>query len=497
MPKTDAEEVMAGMAELFQQIKDKKMTIDPNLRKRIDVVNEGNKIVLPEKMSFSSAISVLTLKMKEEETEVSIYEEVDTYPLDGAFAFMKAMNQTYGWASPVAIPPKGFFDSEKPPVMVDVEIGYGEHAQVIWGGFQIPGITGLLETSADWDGKKAKFIIKGKVKKKHQAEIKALADLTRDLVAKESIYKGKAIILKTSDEGKLDVENPPGFLDLSRINPDELVFPKEIMAQVNINLFTPIERTAECRKNKIPLKRGVLLEGPYGTGKTLTAYVTAKKCADNGWTFVYLDRVTALRDALLFAKRYAPAVIFAEDIDRVIEGSRSISGDDILNNIDGIGSKNAEIITILTTNHVDRIQQAMLRPGRLDAVISVQPPDSEAAQQLVRLYARELLAEKEDLTEAGKILDGQIPAVIREVVERSKLYAISRIKTGEPVKLKGKDLALSAQGMKAHLALLNRPLEKADTPEEAAGKSIGKLLGHIVTPQTERVLAVINDNSKD
>jgi SpoVK/Ycf46/Vps4 family AAA+-type ATPase len=76
--------------------------------------------------------------------------------------------------------------------------------------------------------------------------------------------------------------------------------------------------------HKVPLKRGVLLEGPYGTGKTLTAFVTAKKCVENGWTFIMLDRVAALKEALTFARMYAPAVVFAEDIDRSVEGERTV-----------------------------------------------------------------------------------------------------------------------------------------------------------------------------
>src|SRR5262249_9702485 len=112
--------------------------------------------------------------------------------------------------------------------------------------------------------------------------------------------------------------------------------------------------------------------------KTLTAYVTAKKSSSNNWTFIYLDRVAGLHEAFRFAKQYAPSVIFAEDIDRAVNGDdRTTDIDDVLNTIDGIESKGGEIITILTTNHVDQINRAMLRPGRLDAVISIQAPDAE------------------------------------------------------------------------------------------------------------------------
>src|SRR5690606_34759444 len=136
---------------------------------------------------------------------------------------------------------------------------------------------------------------------------------------------------------------------------------EEVGAQIRTNLLAPLLYTEACRRHKIPLKRGVLLEGPYGTGKTQTAYACALLATQNNWTFIYLDRVAALDEALVFARQYAPAVVFAEDIDRVTQGERSVEIDDVLNNLDGIDSKNTDIITILTSNHANNINKAMLR----------------------------------------------------------------------------------------------------------------------------------------
>src|SRR5262249_43736373 len=151
------------------------------------------------------------------------------------------------------------------------------------------------------------------------------------------------------------------------------------------------------------------------------------KAVRNGWTFIYLDTVLDLKRGLDFAARYAPAVLFAEDIDRVVDGERSVSLDEILNTIDGVDTKNGEIITVFTTNHVEKINPAMLRMGRLDALIHVAPPDAKAAERLVQLYSRGLLEDNCDLTEVGKMLSGKIPAFIREVTERAKIATIARV----------------------------------------------------------------------
>ncbi len=418
----------------------------------------GTKITLPDdphQMKVSEAIESLKRIEKEQETVVSVNEIVKAFPFDGAYAFMKAMKQIYGWAT--AVPTPSFF-GPRPPQTISLEIEVGVTTQIIWGEFEVPGIEGRLKTGV-WKSDEGMmyFCLQGQVKKKHMAEIARLANLTRDLVATESIYRGKAVQLQVNDKGQVDFNKSPKFIDLSRINEDELTFSEEVGAQVENFLWVPIEHTKACRTHKIPLKRGVLLEGPYGTGKTLTAFVTAKKAKNNGWTFVMIPQVSGLKDALQFSRLYQPAVLFAEDVDRAVTGERSVAMDDILNTIDGGESKGSEVITILTSNHVENINKAMLRPGRLDAIIKVSAPDAKAAEKLMRIYARETLSTDADLSKAGKELSGRIPAVIREAVERAKLYAVSRAakNNSEKVEITGEDLYLSARGMSAHLGLLD------------------------------------------
>jgi transitional endoplasmic reticulum ATPase len=144
--------------------------------------------------------------------------------------------------------------------------------------------------------------------------------------------------------------------------------------------------------------------------------------------------------------------------------------DGILNTLDGVGTKESEIITILTTNHVDNINKAMLRPGRLDAVLTVTPPDGPTAVKLARQYARGLLDDSNALELAGQEMAGMIPAVIREVVERSKLWAIGRA-GGDLSKLAltADDLVGAAQGMQDHLTLL---AEEQKVPQDTLESKI-------------------------
>jgi transitional endoplasmic reticulum ATPase len=147
-----------------------------------------------------------------------------------------------------------------------------------------------------------------------------------------------------------------------------------------------------------------------------------------------------------FAKNYGPCVIFAEDIDRHVSGEeRTVEIDQILNCLDGVDTKGAELLVVFTTNNVEAINSAMMRPGRLDAVIHVTPPDAVAAGVLVENYSRGMLANDIDMTVVGEAMKGLIPAVIREAVERAKLFSVNEmVRSGAEVDGKSVRITTSA-----------------------------------------------------
>jgi len=432
----------------------------------VPILHKGKAITLPAEptpMDIPTSIDVLKRRYKEDSRIEEVAETVDAFPWDGAVAFHKALKAVYGWVGGKTL--ESMWGS-KPPKHISLEIGHDETIQVPWGAVEIPGMEGYLNTSAGEIEGRAVFQITGEVAKRHLPEVQRIAALTREIVKTDSIYKGKAVRFRV-DGNKLNMDEPPRFLNLSSVKHTELVFTEDLTEHLGTNLFALIEHTEICRKLGIPLKRGVLLEGKYGTGKTQTAFVTADRAVNNGWTFIMLESVSALADALAFARAYQPCVVFAEDIDRVVSGEhRSTDIDSVLNTIDGIESKGTEVLTVLTTNHIETINPAMLRPGRLDAVISVTPPDAATAEKLIRVYAKGLVTKDEDLTSAGEELDGQIPAMIREVVERSKLYAINR-EGSESFTLLASDLIAASRQMRAHMDLL-KGKEKETVPDVAA-----------------------------
>lgn len=439
------------------------------------IVRVGDQITIPDGMSFDDAIMALDRKRREEDKEIAVEETFDINPLEGALAFNEALIEKFKWITVDTIKSKSFFAPDQPPKYINVPINLNNTVQVPWGRLTIPGVDGHVDTSWQIKRNKPVFCLRGEMKFKSKDIFADICSLTRKFAKEQSIYKGKA--LKASfprlEEATSMEDFFPEFLDLSSIDTDSLVFSKELEQIINVTLFTPIEKTNECRKHNIPLKRGILLEGPYGVGKTLTAHVTAKKCIDNDWTFIYIASVDDLANAIEFARQYQPAVVFSEDLDQALQGkNRDDQVNRILNTIDGINAKGTEIIVVLTTNNVENITQAMLRPERLDAVISVMPPDADAVIRLIRQFAKNQISENEDLTEVGKKLAGHIPASIHEVVQRSKLAAISR--TGEGAQITAEDLLIVANGMIRHLKLLEPVQEDNREPIVKAAEVLGQ-----------------------
>src|SRR5258706_10639826 len=145
------------------------------------IVRHGDKLVVPETMPLESAIKVLTVQMQDEEVIIAIEEAIDCFPWEGAIAFKKAIEQTFGYGGTVATP--GFF-GPKPPSEIAIETGVNTKVSCPWGRFRF-----ALGTEQEWlgtgtssrDGRLI-FAVTGNVKKKWKSTILKLADLTREIV---------------------------------------------------------------------------------------------------------------------------------------------------------------------------------------------------------------------------------------------------------------------------------------------------------------------------
>ena len=412
------------------------------------IKHAGTQIILPAvpfNMTEDEAIDALNRVKAENAQKFDVHEVIPGIPWDAAVATYKALQDLYGVVtSKTAMT----FFGPKHPSFLSVKTGpaAGEVLQIPIGDLQLPTSKATFKFGI-FDGG---AYIRGTVNKRDKERLVQIAALASELMKKESIYKGKAIRVNATDEGGIDMSNQPEFIDLSTITPDMLVHNAVAADLIDTNIFSPLMNTAQCRRNGIPLKRGILLEGTYGTGKTLTALVTAKIATDNGWTFIMLNRCNGLAAALDFSKLIQPVAVFTEDLDRFADRTNE-SVNDLINTLDGLDTKTNEVLVVVTTNHIELFDKALLRPGRFDAVISLLPPDPETVQKLIVKYAKGKLEPGANLKEVGDILAGQVPASIAEVVKRAFLANMQRGRDEILVR----DLVSAATGMKRHFELLS------------------------------------------
>lgn len=411
------------------------------------VERTGDKIILPEGANLGEVIDVLQRQREHEEQVTMIHYTIPAPPWDGAQALMKAIETNTG----VFLHNGDMGGAHQ----IDVEVDYGKTIAIPWGKFELAGMEGAVVTT-DTTSENGLIVFQCHVrcKRKYEERARRILELARDIASKESLHRGKAFSMKFFDEDgdQIDMPTPTFF----KISPEEPIFNRELADAIERNVLVPIRYSDALREQGQTLKRGILFAGEYGVGKTMLSSYIARMSTQAGWTFIYVKDSKELPDALKYAQQFQPAVVFAEDIDRVAGAERTDEVNELLNQLDGIDSKNAEIIAILTTNHPERINDAMGRPGRIDMVINVSLPDADTAGRMIMAYGNDSLVSGIDVSKAAAILAGQIPARIREAINRGRLEALRRTNGDKTAKVSAEDLEAAAKDIKAEAATLSK-----------------------------------------
>lgn len=419
---------------------------------------EGTSFILPEqyKGDVDAVVSYLRRYQAQMGTMHEFTKVFRYRPYDVAHAVNLALKEIFGTTG-IGEVTTGFF-GDTPPQFVTVKTSVDEEIQVPWGAITFPPLGEGATIIAEGSTQKGIGVV-GRVcinAPRHQrAVVDGLFRLIEEKLKTHSIYRGKALM--RADHWV------PEFLDVRRVNPAHVIYSESVLEQLNANVWALIENTDLMREIGESLKRTVLLEGPYGTGKSLAAYLTAQKAEDNGWTFIFVRPGDNLDYALRTAQLYAPAVVFFEDVDVIGEAGDPAQISKLLDSFDGISNKGTEIISILTTNHKDKIHRGMLRPGRLDAMISINSLDEEGIKKLIAANVPDGTVVDVDYAEVYKAFEGFTPAFAKEAISRTKRYAIAR--TGmAPQILTTSDFAAAAQSMRPQFELMMEAAEHKVRP---------------------------------
>ena len=194
------------------------------------------------------------------------------------------------------------------------------------------------------------------------------------------------------------------------------------------------------------IPHGVLLFGAPGTGKTLVARAVAGEAQAAFFSIAASEFIEAIvgvgasrvRDLFAKAKESAPSIIFIDELDAVGRsrgGSAGISGandereqtlDQILTEMDGFESTQA-VVVIGATNRPEILDPALLRPGRFDRRVAVQPPDRNGRVQILRVHTRSMpLGADVDLEALASSTPGMVGADLANLANEAALRAARR-----------------------------------------------------------------------
>ena len=194
------------------------------------------------------------------------------------------------------------------------------------------------------------------------------------------------------------------------------------------------------------MPHGVLLSGPPGTGKTLLARAVAGEAHAAFFSIAASEFIEAIvgvgasrvRDLFAKAKEAEPAIIFIDELDaigRSRAGSVSVTGandereqtlDQILTEMDGFDSTEA-VVVLGATNRPEILDQALLRPGRFDRRVAVQPPDRAGRRKILEVHTRSIpLAEDVDLDALASSTPGMVGADLANLANEAALLGARR-----------------------------------------------------------------------
>jgi cell division protease FtsH len=211
-----------------------------------------------------------------------------------------------------------------------------------------------------------------------------------------------------------------------------------------------LREPAKYHKLGARIPKGVLLVGGPGTGKTLLARAVAGEAnvpflAISATEFVELFvgvGASRVRDLFTRAKAVSPSIIFIDEIDAIggSRGARSpVSGggndereqtlNQMLVSMDGFEPNDA-VIVLAATNRPDILDHALLRPGRFDREVIVDPPDRKGREAILKIHSRNIpLAQEVDLGDLARMTPGMSGADLANLCNEAALSAARKQKS--------------------------------------------------------------------
>jgi ATPase family associated with various cellular activities (AAA) len=255
---------------------------------------------------------------------------------------------------------------------------------------------------------------------------RAVDDIRRLSIAR-NVFRGHVIEFGGEVFG-YDRDALLSFQPRPRVARDEVILPPDVLDGIERQVLGVARHASRLLASGQHLKRGILLHGAPGTGKTHTIRYLLGQLA--GVTVLLLSgrALGMIAEACSVARTLQPSVVVVEDVDLIAEQRDYGEGEhpllfQLLNEMDGLG-EDLDITFLLTTNRADLLEPALAqRPGRVDHAALLPVPDADARLRLLHLYQGQLVL---DLSDPGAVISrtgGVTASFMKELLRRAALRA--------------------------------------------------------------------------
>ncbi|MDD5417692.1 MAG: CDC48 family AAA ATPase [Candidatus Nanoarchaeia archaeon] len=248
------------------------------------------------------------------------------------------------------------------------------------------------------------------------------------------------------------------FLEVPKVHWEDIGGLKDTKEKLIESVEWPLKSPDSFRRLGIEPAKGILLYGPPGCGKTMLAKAIATESKANFISIKASEIMSkwvgesekAIREIFRKARQASPSIIFFDEIDAIAPKRGRNYGSDvtekvvnqILTEMDGLEAL-GDVVVIGATNRPDIVDSALLRPGRLDRMILVEPPEEESRIKIFEVHTKGMPLEKDvNLKKLAEKTAGYSGADIKSVCREAALFALREKQDAKIVSMKNFTKAL-------------------------------------------------------
>ena len=259
-----------------------------------------------------------------------------------------------------------------------------------------------------------------------------LAALVADAEGARNLYRGRAMVASVNNGLRLELT------ELPQVTRDNVIVPAAVWDEIDLNVAAVTVRRELMQRLGLGVRRGILLAGPPGVGKTVISQVIARELLGE-FTVIIVDARAgqhALAEVFKEARSFGPTLIILEDVDLIVESRYAGPSSTLSEFLAAMDTDPmAPILTMASTNDVATLDVAAVRSARFDSIIEVGQPDTDAAAEILARYLDGIPgAENVNVTAvAARFPSNMSGADIREVVRRTVLSGAGTVCTDDLV----------------------------------------------------------------